>query len=424
LTWELSVTAPTVNDTRDLADMALFDNNTLKCPYHYDKTLRETAPVFQDPSSGVWVVSTYDLVREAHKAPQVFSNDFRLDLGSVEKLDDDILGAMKKTYDLGKGTLLTVDNPEHSIYRDELKSFFLAPNIAKYRPWIQELADKIVRELPLGESFDFVEHFARPLPLSVIMHVLGIPLDMHELAFKWTVDNVIVLSQTSDKATLLAAHAGLKDEFDWFVEALNERRETPRDDLLSLVAHTTYEGRPLTIEEQLSHCTQFLVAGNETTTATLAEGMRQLCLNPQQQQKIRDDRSLIPNLVEESLRLASPTSKMWRVTREDYSLGGTTIPKGSMVLLKYFSSNHDESMFEQPMDFDVTRNNAKRHIAFGFGTHVCIGQHLSKLEMTMAWENLFDNSSNFTMASAPEALEYMPNILLRGLEEIQVVIER
>jgi cytochrome P450 len=424
LTWELSVTAPTVNDTRDLADMALFDNNTLKCPYHYDKTLRETAPVFQDPSSGVWVVSTYDLVREAHKAPQVFSNDFRLDLGSVEKLDDDILGAMKKTYDLGKGTLLTVDDPEHSIYRNELKRFFLAPNIAKYRPWIQELADKIVRELPLGESFDFVEHFARPLPLSVIMHVLGIPLDMHELAFKWTVDNVIVLSQTSDKATLLAAHTGLKDEFDWFVEALNERRETPRDDLLSLVAHTTYEGRPLTIEEQLSHCTQFLVAGNETTTATLAEGMRQLCLNPQQQQKIREDRSLIPNLVEESLRVASPTSNMWRVTREDYSLGGTTIPKGSMVLLKYFSSNHDESMFEQPMDFDVTRNNAKRHIAFGFGTHVCIGQHLSKLEMTMAWENLFDNSSNFKMASAPEALEYMPNILLRGLEEIQVVIER
>jgi cytochrome P450 family 142 subfamily A polypeptide 1 len=115
---------------------------------------------------------------------------------------------------------------------------------------------------------------------------------------------------------------------------------------------------------------------------------------------------------------------MWRITREDYSLGGTTIPKGSMVLLKYFSSNHDESMFEQPMDFDVTRDNAKRHIAFGFGTHVCIGQHLSKLEMIIAWENLFDNSSNFTMTSAPEALEYMPNILLRGLEEIQVVIER
>ena len=418
------MTAATVNDTRALSDMPLFDNNTLKCPYHYDKTLRDTAPVYQDPSSGVWMVSTYELVREAHKNPKVFSNEFGLAEGSGGKLDDDVREALDKTYNLGKGTLLTVDAPEHNTYRDALKSFFLAPNIANYRPWIEQRTNTLISGLPFGESFEFVEHFARPLPLSVIMHVLGIPPEMHELAFKWTVDNVIVLSQTYDKETLLAAHAGLKDEYDWFAGALNQRRETPREDLLSLVAHLTYEDRPLTIEEQLSHCTQFLVAGNETTTATLAEGMRQLCLNPEQQQKVRDDRSLIPNLVDESLRLASPTSNMWRVTKEDYNLGGTTIPKGSMVLLRYFSSNHDEGVFAKPMDFDITRSNGNRHIAFGFGTHVCIGQHLSRLEMTVAWEKLFDNSSNFSMTSAPEALEYMPNILLRGLEKIEIVVER
>lgn len=418
------MTAPTVNDNRALADMPLFDSETLKCPYHYDKTLRDTAPVYQDPSSGVYIVSTYELVREAHKTPEVFSNDFGLALGSGEKLDEDVAEAMSRTYNLGKGTLLTVDDPVHKTYRDELKDFFLQNNVAKYRPWITELAEKMIAGLPVGTPFNFVENFTRPYPLSVIMHVLGMPLDMRDLAFKWTVDNVTVLSQVGDKATLLAAHAGLKDEYDWFASALEERRTNPRDDLLNLVAHATYEGRPLTIEEQLSHCTQFLVAGNETTTATLAEGLRQLCLNPEQQQKVRDDRSLIPNLVEESLRLASPTSNMWRVTKKEYTLGGTTIPAGSMVLLKYFSSNHDEKMFDQPMEFDVTRENAKRHISFGFGSHVCIGQHLSKLEMTIAWEKLFDNSSNFKLACANEELEYMPNILLRGLEEIPIIIER
>jgi cytochrome P450 family 142 subfamily A polypeptide 1 len=418
------VTAATVNDTRALSDMTLFDNDTLKCPYHYDKTLRDTAPVYQDPSSGVYMVSTYALVREVHKNPKVFSNEFGLAEGSRGTLDSDVREAQDKTYNLGKGTLLTVDAPVHDTYRNALKSFFLAPNIANYRPWIEDRTNTLISKLPFDESFEFVEHFARPLPLSVIMHVLGIPPEMHELAFKWTVDNVIVLSQTSDKETLLAAHAGLKDEYDWFASALNQRRETPREDLLSLVAHLTYEDRPLTIEEQLSHCTQFLVAGNETTTATLAEGMRQLCLNPEQQQKVRDNRSLIPNLVDESLRLASPTSSMWRVTKADYNLGGTTIPKGSMVLLRYFSSNHDEAVFEKPMDFDITRSNGNRHIAFGFGTHVCIGQHLSKLEMTVAWEKLFDSSSNFSMTSAPESLEYMPNILLRGLEQIEIVVER
>ncbi|WP_101758051.1 cytochrome P450 [Oceanicoccus sp. KOV_DT_Chl] len=417
------MTAPTVNDTRALADMPLFDNETLKCPYHFDKTLRETAPVFKDPTSGVYVVSTYDLVREAHKKPEVFSNDFALAKGAGESIDEDVAAVMSQTYDLGKGTLLTVDDPVHKTYRDELKDFFLLNNVAKYRPWITELADDLFSQLKLGEPVNFVEHFTRPLPLSVIMHVLGMPLEMRDLAFKWTVDNVTVLSQVGDKQTLLAAHAGLKDEYDWFVNALNERRENPRDDLLNLVAHATYEGRPLTIEEQLSHCTQFMVAGNETTTATLAEGMRQLCLNPEQQKMIREDRSLIPNLVDESLRVASPTSNMWRVAKADYDLGGTTIPAGSMVLLKYFSSNHDESMFENPLEFDVTRANAKRHISFGFGSHVCIGQHLSKLEMTIAWEKLFDSSSNFTLACDPSELEYMPNILLRGLEEIPVIIE-
>ncbi len=417
------MTAPTVNDSRALADIPLFDDETLKCPYHYDKTLRDTAPVYQDPTSGVYVVSTYELVREAHKTPLVFSNQFTLAKGSSDSIDEDVAAVMEQTYDLGNGTLLTVDDPIHKTYRDELKDFFLNNNIARYRPWISEFADKLITDLPIGQSFNFVENFTRPLPLSVIMHVLGMPLEMRDQAFKWTVDNVTVLSQVGDKETLLAAHAGLKDEFKWFASALNERQESPRDDLLNLVAHATYEGRPLTIEEQLSHCTQFLVAGNETTTATLAEGMRQLCLNPDQQQKIRDDLSLIPNLVDESLRVATPTSNMWRVTKSDYTLGGVTIPADSMVLLKYFSSNHDEAMFENAMDFDITRGNLKRHISFGFGAHVCIGQHLSRLEMTIAWEKLFAMSSNFKLDCANEDLEYMPNILLRGLEEIPIIIE-
>ena len=418
------MTVPTANDNRALGDMPLFDANTLKCPYHYDKTLRAEAPVYQDPTSGVFVVSTYDLVREAHKKDDVFSSEFALALGSATELDPDVKAAMAKTYNLGKGTLLTVDDPEHKMYRDTVRDFFLAKNIEPYRPWISDLADRLVSELPSGQPYNFIDKFSRPLPLSVIMHVLGIPLELIEHAFKWTVANVTVLSQVSDKQALLDAHAAVKEEYDWFATALDERRANPRDDLLNLVAHATVEGRPLTIEEQLGHCTQFLVAGNETTTATLAEGIRQLCLNPDQEAAVRNDHSLIPNLVEETLRLATPTSNMWRITKQDYTLGGVELPRGSMVLLKYFSSNHDDAMFDAPMEFDVTRDNAKRHIAFGFGTHVCIGQHLSRLEMIVAWEKLFAGTTGMRLDCAPEELEYMPNILLRGLEELPVIFEK
>jgi cytochrome P450 family 142 subfamily A polypeptide 1 len=420
----MTVTAPTAIDNRPLEDMTLFDTATLKCPYHYDSTLREQAPVYQDPASGVFVVSTYDLVREAHKASEVFSNEFTLAVGSQQKLDSEVVAAMRETYDLGKGTMLTIDDPQHKAYRDGVRDFFLKDSVERYRPWISDLATQLVEDIPAGETYPFIEKFSRPLPLSVIMHVLGIPQDMFDLAFEWTVANVTVLSQVADRQALLAAHAKVKEEYDWFVTALDERRASPRDDLLNVIAHSEVDGRRLTIEEQLSHCTQFLVAGNETTTATLAEGIRQLCLNPEQEAAVRADLSLIPNLVEETLRLATPTSNMWRLTKSDYNLGGHDIPAGSMVLLKYFSSNHDESLFEQPMEFDVTRSNAKRHIAFGFGTHVCIGQHLSRLEMTVAWDKLFAATSGMRLACAPEELEYMPNILLRGLEEIPVVFER
>jgi cytochrome P450 family 142 subfamily A polypeptide 1 len=404
--------------------MKLMDAETLKCPYHYDKALRDEAPVYQDPETGVFIVATYDLVREAHRNKDVFSNEFGLAVGSSQKLDPEIQAVADSYVNIGKGTLLTVDEPEHKVYRDAVKDFFTAENFQRYEPWIRERANNLVDMIADKGQCNFIEEYTRPLPLSVIMHVLGMPLEMFDDAFKWTVDNVMVLSQVADKDTLLGAHAGIKDEYDWFEQALAERKGKPVEDLLGLVANTQVEGRDTTLAEQLSYCTQFLVAGNETTTATLAEGMRQLCMFPEEAAKIRADRSLIPNLVEESLRLASPTSNMWRVAKSDYELGGVTIPAGSMVLLKYFSSNHDENMFPDPLKFDVTRENGRRHIAFGFGNHVCIGQHLSKLEMIVGWEVLFERLDNFQLACDPDELEYMPNILLRGLEEIPITFDK
>lgn len=410
----------TDTDTRSLAEMQLMDPEILSCPYHFDATLRREAPVHRDPQTGVYIVSTYELVREAHKAKDVFSNEFGLALGSARTVPPEVRAVTQTNYNLGKGTLLTVDDPAHRIYRDGVKDFFTAERFGTYEPWIRELARQLVDKLTSKRECNFIEEFARPLPLSVIMHVLGMPLELFDKAFKWTLDNVTVLSQIADTPALVEANKGLKEEYEWFAAALDERRGRPAEDLLGLIANAKYGDRPCTIEEQLSYCTQFLVAGNETTTATLAESMRQLCLHPDQLERVRADRSLIPNLVEESLRLASPTSNMWRYVKDDYELGGVRIPKGSMVLLKYFSSNHDDAVFEEPMRFDIGRENVKRHIAFGFGIHVCIGQHLSRLEMRIAWEEILDRLYDLQLACPDASLEYMPNILLRGLEEIPV----
>ena len=115
---------------------------------------------------------------------------------------------------------------------------------------------------------------------------------------------------------------------------------------------------------------------------------------------------------------------MWRVAKEDCEIGGVIIPEGSTILLKYFSSNHDEEIFEEPMRFDVTRENARSHIAFGFGIHVCIGQLLSRQEMVNGWQVMFQKLKNFKLDTDPNELKYMPNILLRGLEELPITFNK
>ena len=139
-----------------LDEMMLFDQESLKCPYHYDQLLRDQAPVHRDPTSGVYTVSTYDLVREVHRSPQVFSNEFGLESGASGGLSDpDIKAAMRSHPNLGKGTLLTTDDPEHKVFRDLMKDFFTADNFMTYEPWIRDRARSLLDKLAQKQSCNF-----------------------------------------------------------------------------------------------------------------------------------------------------------------------------------------------------------------------------------------------------------------------------
>ena len=410
-------------EDRSLEEMELFDKEILACPYHYNKELRDNAPVYKDPETGIFIISKYELVKEAARKKDVFSNEFVLNLDISES--EELTTARRKSFNLGKGTLLTIDDPEHKKYRALVKDFFVPEKIVAYEPWILDLSNNLIEKFEDNGRCNFIKEFARPLPLSVILHVLGVPLDRTDDCFRWTLNSVTALSGVASDDELIEAHNGIAEQHSFFADEIEARRGNPKEDLLSVIANAKYEDeRYLSTEESVSFCTQFLVAGNETTTATLAEAMRQLCLFPKEQVKIQNDPSIITNLVEESLRLATPTSNMWRVAKEDCEIGGVTIPEGSTMLLKYFSSNHDEEIFEEPMRFDVTRENARSHIAFGFGIHVCIGQLLSRQEMVNGWQVMFQKLKNFKLDTDPDELKYMPNILLRGLEELPITFDK
>ena len=174
--------------------------------------------------------------------------------------------------------------------------------------------------------------------------------------------------------------------------------------------------------EMLSILQQLLVAGNETTTNSIAEGVLLWIEHPDQFAKLKADPSLVDNMVEEVLRLSTPTANMWRVTTRDTEVQGTPIPAGSMVMIRFSSANRDANVYPSPHAFDVTRDNAKTQIAFGYGVHMCIGASLARKELNIAFRCLLDRIDSFELLCDPAELEYAPNVLLRGVKHLPLKV--
>ncbi|GAB5485752.1 MAG: hypothetical protein Pars93KO_21860 [Parasphingorhabdus sp.] len=205
---------------------------------------------------------------------------------------------------------------------------------------------------------------------------------------------------------------------------MDARRKEAKNDILSDLVNAQVDGeRPLDDAESLSIVQQLMVAGNETTTAALGEGLRLFATNPDQYQKIQDDPSLIPNAVEEVLRMSSGSSGIWRVMHRDAELGGVMLPKGAMVMMRYHAANRDPKQFENPNKFDVERKNARTHLAFGKGIHMCVGNMLSRKEMTVSFQQFAKRIDNIRIQEGAE-LTYPPNMMLRGLTNLPLTFDK
>jgi cytochrome P450 len=210
----------------------------------------------------------------------------------------------------------------------------------------------------------------------------------------------------------------------YFAAAIEARRQTPTGDVISDLANAMFQNeRPLTTPEILSILQQLLVAGNETTTNALAGGMVYIISEPGAAERFAADPSLIPNAVEEILRLEAPTKHMWRVVTTDTELGGVALPAGAVLLLSYDAGNRDEAAFPDGEACRFDRANAAEHLSFGGGIHACLGALLSRKEMTIAYERLFSRLQNIRLAADQEPLRYFESILHRGFESLHLEFE-
>jgi cytochrome P450 len=406
--------------TQPLAASTPMSPDALGCPHQYNDRLRREAPVYKCPHTGIVFVSDYETVCRVAKDYQTFSNRFGQAMRSDGDIDPRLLEAQREGYP-PVDTMLTQDPPLHRRYRGMVNEAFTARRVATLEPYIERLCHQLIDGFIDAGRCELVEAFAERVPMTVIADQLGVPLSDYDLFKSWSDAFVAQLSRLASPEEELAAVKLIVQFQKYFANRIEERRTDRRDDIISDIVHARFENeRPLDVPEMLSILQQLLVAGNETTTHSIAEGILLLIEHPDQHARLKADPELIPNFTEEVLRLASPTANMWRVATRDTDINGVPVAKGGMVQIRFSSANRDEQVYPAPHRLDVSRDNARTHVAFGHGVHMCIGASLARGEMNTAFRVLLERLDNFALDCQPEELVYAPNVLLRGVSKLPI----
>lgn len=420
-------TAPTAEEKGRLAagkpldQTTLVDLDVIECPYHTYKKLREEAPVFKDPVAGFFTITCYPDVVKALKDTATFSSDV-MDLMAPPE--------MRTRFEDHGGypsvpTLITVDPPKHKFYRTPINKVFSQARVDQLEPYIQQLVDELIGKFIGSGACEFVSQFTVPLPMIIIADQLGVPRSDIGIFKQWSDALTRQISGVSSKEERIAASKLMLDFQKYFARVIEEKRASPTDDIISdLVRARMENGEPMSTAELLSILNQLLAAGNETTTNSLSKGMLLLLQHPDQMQLVLDDMRLVENLTEEVLRFDGPVQGLFRVTTCDTTLGGTFMPKGSAVMVMFASANRDEAQFEGAETFDVRRENAARHLAFGQGTHHCLGAMLARKEMNVAFKTILTRMKNIRFAPGHASPHHEPSIVLRGLKELHITFDK
>jgi cytochrome P450 len=396
-----------------------FSAEVLADPFAAYQQALATSPVYEVPGSGVTLVLSYALVAEATTRVDDFSNDFSAILSGVRSSDPDVAAVLEKGWPQ-RDTLLTADPPDHTRFRKLVNLAFSMKRVDALDAHIRSIATSLIEACVAQGECDFVSAFAMPLPVQMITEQIGIDRTDFATVKRWSDAFADRLGGMISKERELECAAEVV-EFQHAMKAkIDARRAQPCDDLLSDLVNAQVDGeRPLDDSELLSILQQLMVAGNETTTSSLAGGLVQLIRNPDQAAKVRANPALIRNMVEEILRTESPTAGLWRVVKRDCELGGVPLKAGTMLMLRFAAANRDPARFPDPDVFDVERKNANSHLAFGRGIHMCVGNMLSRKELAVAFELLLDRFGQIEIVDGA-ALTYPPNMLLRGLSALPI----
>jgi len=316
--------------------------------------------------------------------------------------------------------LIFMDPPEHTRLRKLLNKGFSPAAIEGLRPQVEAIVDRMLKPLQHGSEVDLMREFANPMPVSIILEMLGIPQDLNETFVQWS--RAIAVFRGSPDRTVehaRAAQDALIALTDFFRKTVAERRRNKGNDLISLLIDIEEEGEVLTEEELYAQCIALLFAGHETTRNLIGNGIYTLLKHPQQAAELRENPEMIRTAVEEILRFESPVQLTARVLKEEIEVCGQRIPKGWTILCMLGAANRDPKQFKEPNQLNLKRLN-NQHLAFSAGPHFCIGSQLARLEGQIAILNLVQRFPKMKL-TGPRP-EWASTFGLRGLKTLSVIL--
>ncbi len=399
--------------TRDLIDD----------PYPYFEYLRGKCPVVKEPYHDVYMVTGYDEAVEVYHDQVTFSN-CNSAIGPFAEfpvpLEGDDVTEIIETYrdDLPFGDQLpTFDPPKHTAQRGLLMRLITPKRLKENEESLRRLADDRIDRFHARGECEFVGEYAQPYTMLVIADLLGVPEQ----------DHPEFLDNLMHTGHLEMTHNPLDYLYDQFTGYIEDRRREPRDDVMTGLATARFpDGSLPPVEDVMKIASNLFAAGQETTARLLGTALQTLGERPELQQQLRDDPSLIPAFIEESLRLEPPINGTFRLSRTPTTVRGTEIPSGSTVMVLPSAANRDPREFEHPDELRLDRDNGRQHIAFGHGIHTCAGAPLARAEATVSLQRLLDRMADIRISEAHHGpvgnrrWEYTPTWMLRGHERLHL----
>jgi cytochrome P450 len=390
------------------AQPALFESDT-----HWPtfERLRKEDPVHYTRESAFgpyWSITKYNDIMAVDTNHQVFSSERGITIGSSPE---------------GEGPLpmfIAMDPPKHDVQRKAVTPVVAPDNLLRLEPVIRERAGLILDSLPIGEEFDWVDKVSIELTTMTLATLFDFPFEQRRKLTRWS-DVITAAPGHGIVETMEQKMAEIRECFECFTQLWNERvNAPPAGDLISMLAHSPAT-RNMEPREYHGNVVLLIVGGNDTTRNTISGSVLALNQNPDQYRKLRENPSLIPGMVSETIRWQTPLAHMRRTALSDIEFKGRTIRKGEKVVMWYVSGNRDDEVIERPDDYIIDRARPRQHISFGFGIHRCVGNRLAELQLQIIWEETLKRFPEIEVVGPPKRVY---STFVKGYERLPVVIPR